>query len=132
MATLLPAGAKLQAQLYAPSSALGFVAVGQTVQLRLQAYPYQRYGWLNGDVIQVALAPVQAGELASVPLTVKQGAGSEPMYRITVALAMQSMSADGQARPLLPGMQLEADVLLERRRLAEWLFEPLLGWRKRI
>jgi hypothetical protein len=29
-------------------------------------------------------------------------------------------------------MQLEADVLLERRRLIEWLFEPLLGWRQRM
>ncbi|HSI49649.1 MAG TPA: HlyD family efflux transporter periplasmic adaptor subunit [Ideonella sp.] len=132
LATLLPAGAKLQAQLYAPSSALGFVSVGQAVQLRLQAYPYQRYGWLNGQVMQVALAPVQAAELALLPLAAKQNGSSEPMYRITVALAAQAMSADGQARPLLPGMQLEADVLLERRRLAEWLFEPLLGWRKRI
>jgi membrane fusion protein len=56
----------------------------------------------------------------------------EPLYRITVALDRQSVAAYGQAQALSPGMQLEADVLLDRRRLIEWLFEPVLGIAGRV
>ena len=54
------------------------------------------------------------------------------MYRIIVALDAQSVAAYGVAQPLVPGMQLDADVLLDRRRLIEWLFEPVLGIKGRI
>jgi membrane fusion protein len=130
LASLTPTGAVMQAQLYAPSSALGFVQPGQLVQLRLQAFPYQKFGLQAGQVRSVAQAPLQATELANVPLAARP-ADKEPVYRITVALDSQQVQAGGQARPLLPGMQLEADVVLERRRLIEWLFEPLLGWARR-
>jgi membrane fusion protein len=51
------------------------------------------------------------------------------MFRITVAL---DESPAPQAMPLAAGMRLQADVLLERRRLIEWLFEPLLGLGSRL
>lgn len=130
MASLWPAGAPLQAHLYAPSSALGFVRPGQPVRLRLQAFPYQKYGWLDGTVRQVAQAPAQATELARLPLASQTGA-PQPLYRIVVTLSAQAMRAGGLAQPLQPGMQLDADIQLERRRLIEWVLEPLLGWRQR-
>lgn len=130
MASLWPAGAPLQAHLYAPSSALGFVRPGQPVRLRLQAFPYQKYGWLDGTVSQVAQAPAQATELATLPLT-PQGGSPQPLYRLVVTLSAQGMRAGGQVQPLQPGMQLDADIQLERRRLIEWVLEPLLGWRQR-
>lgn len=130
LATLTPAGAQLQARLLAPSSALGFLQNGQAVHLRVQAYPYQKFGLQPGTVLEVAQAPMQAAELAPWPIAHGM-AGNEPMYRVTVALQHQGVAATGQWRPLLPGMQLEADVVLERRRLVEWLFEPLLGWARR-
>jgi membrane fusion protein len=49
----------------------------------------------------------------------------EPYYRVVVALDLQSVMAYGKAEPLKPGMLLEADILGERRRLIEWVFEPL-------
>ena len=130
MASLWPTGAPLQAHLYAPSSALGFVRPGQPVRLRLQAFPYQKYGWLDGTVSQVAQAPAQATELATLPLA-RPGGAVQPLYRIVVTLSAQAMRAGGQAQPLQPGMQLDADIQLERRRLIEWVLEPLLGWRQR-
>jgi membrane fusion protein len=47
------------------------------------------------------------------------------MYRVTVALAAQRVTAHGRALPLQPGMRVDADILLERRRLIEWVLEPL-------
>lgn len=132
MASLLPADARLQAHLFAPSSAVGFVRQNQAVQLRYQAFPYQKFGHQTGSVTQVSRSPLQAAELAGLPLQTGATAGSEPLYRITVTLDRQTVAAYGQAQPLSPGMQLEADVVLDRRRLIEWLFEPVLGIAGRV
>ena len=126
LATVVPAGASLQAQLYAPSSAVGFVQAGQTVRLRYEAFPYQKFGQQIGHVTQVSRAPLTVGELAALALPAV-GAGGEPLFRITVAL--DALPAGMQ---LAAGMRMQADVLLERRRLIEWLFEPLLGLRHRL
>lgn len=131
LASLLPADTKLQAHLFAPSSAVGFVRPDQTVLLRYQAFPYQKFGLQAGQVTQVSRSPLQASELAGVSLPKSAGEG-EPLYRITVTLERQAVAAYGQDQALAPGMQLEADVLLDRRRLIEWLFEPLFGLAQRV
>jgi membrane fusion protein len=132
LASLLPADAKLQAFLFAPSSAVGFVHANQPVQLRYQAFPYQKFGHQSGAVVQVSRSPLQPSELASLSLPATLSARGEPLYRITVALDRQSVAAYGEPQALAPGMQLEADVLLDRRRLIEWLFEPVLGIASRV
>jgi membrane fusion protein len=135
LASLVPAGAALQAHLYAPSSAMGFVRAGQPVRMRFEAFPYQKYGLVSGRVLQVSRTPLAGSEIAALSLAPagSVGLGAQPLFRITVAL-----DADAQpgANPLPPlplvaGMRMSADVLLERRRLVEWLFEPLLGWQQR-
>jgi membrane fusion protein len=131
LASLLPADARLQAHLFAPSSAVGFVKPEQAVLLRYQAFPYQKFGLQGGQVAQVARSPLQASELAGVPLPKSEGE-TEPLYRITVTLDKQAVAAYGREQALAPGMQLEADVLLDRRRLIEWIFEPLLGLASRV
>jgi membrane fusion protein len=129
LATILPSGARLQAQLYAPSSAVGFVQPGQTVRLRYEAFPYQKFGHQPGQVLQVSRTPLAPSELAALalPALAAGAAGGEPLFRITVAL-----EGAPSAIPLAPGMRLQADLLLERRRLIEWLFEPILGLRGRL
>ena len=130
LASVIPAGSGLQAQLFAPSSAVGFVRPDQTVMLRYQAFPYQKFGHQSGRVTQVSRAPLQASELAALPFLA--ASPGEPLYRITVSLDRQSVQAYGQAQPLAPGMQLDADVVLDRRHLIEWIFEPVLGIAGRV
>lgn len=121
LASLMRADAPLQAHLYAPSSAIGFVRTDQAVLLRYHAFPYQKFGQQPGHVLQVSRTPLPG-----------PAAAGEPMYRITVALDRQSVDAYGAPQPLVPGMQLDADVQLDRRRLIEWIFEPLLGVAERM
>lgn len=134
LASLLPADTKLQAQLFAPSSAVGFLRPNQQVQLRYHAFPYQKFGHHAGQVAQVSRTPLQAADLAALPLpeSMKSTSSAEPLYRITVTLDQQAVQAYGQAQPLSPGMQIDADVMLDRRRLIEWIFEPLLSVTGRI
>jgi membrane fusion protein len=130
LASLVPKDSPLQAQLYAPSSAVGFVRPQQTVLLRYQAYPYQKFGHHPGEVLAVSRTPLQASEVAALALP--ESARREPLYRITVALNAQQVQAYGLPQALVPGMQLDADVLLDRRRLIEWIFEPLLSVAGRV
>lgn len=130
LAQVLPAQTQMLAHLYAPSSAVGFVRPEQAVRLRYQAFPYQRFGHQHGRVLQVSRTPLASQDLAALPLG--ENSGNEPLYRITVALEHQSVAAYGQQQPLAVGMQLDADVLLEKRRLIEWIFEPLLSLARRV
>jgi membrane fusion protein len=52
-------------------------------------------------------------------------ADSEPLYRITVQLSAQTVTAYGMSRALQAGMLVDADVLQEKRHLYEWVLEPL-------
>ncbi|HET9822143.1 MAG TPA: HlyD family efflux transporter periplasmic adaptor subunit [Burkholderiaceae bacterium] len=129
LATLVPSGSRLQAHLYAPSSAVGFLRSEQPVLLRYEAFPYQKFGLQHGRIASVSLTPMNAQELAAQPWA---AAAREPMYRIAVTLERQDMSTSAGSRALVPGMQLEADVPIERRRLGEWLFAPVLGLAQRL
>lgn len=123
LATLLPDGARLEAHVYSPSRSIGFVRAGQEVLLRYVAFPHQKFGSHRARIVAVSRSPLAPAELGFVPAD----GSREPLYRIKVELGTQSIPAYGREEALQPGMQLEADVLLDRRRLIEWIFEPLLS-----
>ena len=134
--TLVPAGSELQARLYAPSSSIGFVQPGDAVMLRYQAFPYQKFGQYPGVVTTVSTSSVSPTELASLslggPASPAGGGQGESVYSIQVKLENSAIEANGQIRPLQAGMVLEADILQERRKLYEWVLEPLYGVTKRL
>lgn len=130
IATIIPNNGALVAELFAPSRAVGFVRVGQTVRLRYQAYPYQKFGHYTGAVAEVSRSPMQQSEISSaLPFS---PASQEPVYRIIVRLNSQNMPAHAKTLPLMPGMALEADIEQDNRKLIEWILEPLIGLNKHI
>ncbi len=129
--SILPAGSKLQAHMFVPSRAMGFIRRGQRVLLRYQAYPYQRFGHHEGVVEEISRSAMNPGELPMqlAGLTSLFGAG-EPVYRITARLSSQTVTVYGEPVGLQPGMQLEADVVVETRRLGEWMLDPVQTLRR--
>jgi membrane fusion protein len=126
--TVLPGDGRLEAELLLPSRAIGFVEPGDTVLLRYQAYPYQKFGHHRGRVSRISRSTVSAGPQPPAP-----GAGAtEPFYRVNVTLDRQAVTAYGRPEPLKPGMVLDADVLGENLRLIEWVFEPLYSLKGKI
>jgi membrane fusion protein len=124
--SIVPSGSDLEAQLFSPSRGIGFVRPGQRVLLRYQAFPYQKFGLYEGVVTNVSRTAIAPSELAyQLSGLTSLSAANEPVYRITVALAQQTATAYGEAIPLQPGMQIDADVMIETRRLIEWVFDPL-------
>lgn len=127
LVSIVPAGATLEAYLFAPSRAVGFVREGVPVRLRYQAYPYQKFGQASGRVESISRTALPAGEIFTLGNPSSNNQNSEPYYRITVALDRQSITAYGRQQPLQAGMLLDADIMLERRRLYEWVLEPLFS-----
>lgn len=124
--SIVPEGVGLNAHLFASSKAVGFVRPGQTVLLRFQAYPYQKFGHHHGTVESVSKSSVSPGELPTQLFGLSSLTGTnEAIYRIAVKLDRQSVTAYGLEQPLQAGMQLESDILLDRRKLWEWMLEPL-------
>lgn len=127
--TLVPTSGELVARLYAPSSSIGFVRPGDHVLLRYQAFPYQKFGQHEAVVDTVSTSSVNPAELAGLPVTGL--APGEPVFAIQVKLGSGTILANGELRPLQAGMQLEADILQERRKLYEWMLEPLYSVTRR-
>ena len=125
---------KLQAHLYAPSHTAGFVRPGQTVYLRYAAYPYQKFGLYAGHITGVSSTPFAPSELPPnlAQQLVSQAGSNEALYRINVQLADQSIRAYGEDIVVKPGLTLVADVLQERRKVWEWLLEPVLAARQQV
>jgi membrane fusion protein len=124
--SIVPPGAKLQGHLYSPSRAIGFVQPGQRVWLRYEPFPYQKFGHQEAVVTSVSRSPLSPAELPPQLSGVLAAAGSkDPVYRVTVELRSQTIRAYGADIALQPGTQLDADIALERRRLYEWVLEPL-------
>jgi membrane fusion protein len=120
LASLLPKDSKLEAELYVPTRAAGFVRPGTEVLLRYDAFPYQKFGQFHGRVREVSMTTIPLAELQA-------SASSEPIYRVRVSIDAQDVPAAGRLYALKPGMQLSASMVLEYRTLAEWVLEPLLG-----
>lgn len=127
--TLTPSGARLTAEVYVPSRAIGFIRAGQKVRLLYDAFPYQRFGAAQGTVEAVSATVLLPQE---VNAALRSEEFREPVYRVTVRLVRQDMLAFGQVMDLSAGMALTADIILEHRSFAEWLFEPILAIRGRL
>ncbi|WP_232436173.1 HlyD family secretion protein [Burkholderia ubonensis] len=128
-ASVLPADGRLEAQLMVPSRAIGFIHPGQTVVLRYEAYPYQKFGQQYGRVSGIsrsALSPQEVATLTGQPNV------QEQHYRLTVTLDRQDIAVYDRTERLRPGMALDADLLLDRRTLIEWVLEPIYALGRRV
>lgn len=135
LATLVPTGARLDAELFVPSRWVGFVKPGQTVRLRYEAYPYQKFGQYIGEVEAVSDSQIDPGDVpvgvphdqSDLPASTLKPHAGEGLYKISVRLTDQNVMAYGASRPLLSGMLVDASILQDTRRLIEWIFEPIVS-----
>ena len=125
-ATILPKDSALHAELLVPTRAIGFVHVGQPVTLRYEAFPYERFGQYRGRIESVGKDIWTQGQTIG-PLSAR-----EPVYRIVVAIDRQEITSGQESLPLRAGMVASADLLMERRTLLEWLFQPIIQLRERM
>lgn len=119
--SLLPTNTKLEADLLLPSSSIGFVSKGQSVLIKYIAFPYQRFGLFRGEVETVGDVPLSSAEATRI-------AGrtiAEPRYLVRATIRKDSVVANGSTHQLRPGMELQAEIVVDRQSIRAWLLEPL-------
>lgn len=125
MLVIVPQGTILRADLYAPTSAIGFVQPGQETRLLFDAFPYQRFGSFAGKVSSVSQTVFDPRE-TDVPIKLESA-----VYRISVDISQQQVTGYGKRIPLQSGMTLKANIVLERQSFLDWILTPLNAVKKR-
>ena len=120
--SIVPQGSVLQASLKVPTSAIGFIKVGQKVRVSIDAFPYQQFGVILGHVQTVASSPVVAPSELGAP---------SRSYPVKVVLDRPEVLAFGRRERLLPGMTLSARIVTRKQSLVEWLLNPILAVQNR-
>jgi membrane fusion protein len=120
---IIPNESVLQAELFVPARAIGFVEPGQEVRILYEAFPYQQFGTYRGRVNNVSQTMLTKSDVSG-PIDLK-----EPAYRVTAALDRSNIDAYGKRIPLQADMLLRADIILEKRSFMSWFLDPLLSLR---
>ncbi|ACE82728.1 HlyD family secretion protein [Cellvibrio japonicus] len=117
--TVRKAHAEMIARLIVPVKSSGLISTGQKVFLRMDAFPYQRYGVISGTIRRISTSPMTPGQL-EMPITV-----GESFYVVDVELK-NAQKKDGNAGLILKvGMTLKAEIIIERHSLLSYLLSPL-------
>jgi membrane fusion protein len=120
---IVPTESVLQAELFVPTRAIGFVQPGQQVRILYDAFPYQQFGAYSGRILSISQTILTRSD-TSGPIELK-----EPAYRVTAALDRPDIDAYGKKIPLQADMLFRADIIIEKRSLISWLLDPLLSVR---
>ena len=119
MASIMPKGAFPIIELYLSSKSIGFVKLGGAVNIRYEAYPYEKFGQFSGKITEITKTPL--------PLNITQNSSLsyEKMYRVKVNIKESEIIIYGETVKLSDGMKVEADIVLETRKIYEWMIEPI-------
>jgi HlyD family secretion protein len=118
--SLVPHDEPLLAEVEIENKDIGFVIEAQPVRLKLTAYPFQKYGMLEGTVRTISAdASAREGSTAAADPT------REPAFRALIELNQQVLAVTGRPLPLSAGMQVSAEIVQGRRSVLEYLLSPL-------
>jgi hemolysin D len=120
--TLVPSGGGLQAEVWINHDDIGFVRERQPAQVKLAAYPFQKYGMLHGEVRRVSPDASETGDGRGERRPGEPPAG----YRTVVTVDTPHLeSVEGGRHALQPGMQVTAEIHLGTRTVLEYLLSPV-------
>lgn len=112
---LAPEDSLLQVEATVLNKDIGFVHAGQTARLKIDSFPYTKYGFLNGNVLFISKDAVLNEELGLV-------------YQMRVSLEKKVMQIDENEVPLSPGMTVTVEIKTGRRRVIEYILAPFIRY----
>lgn len=129
--TLVPNNEALQAEVWLKNEDSGFVHAGQVVKVKLMAYPFQKYGMVNGKVLQVSADATdksnsnnnQNSQSDNTQNT--SGLNTQLSYRTIVQLDKQILEIEQEKLHLTPGMQVVAEIKLAEQTVMQYLLSPV-------
>ncbi|MDQ7837511.1 MAG: HlyD family type I secretion periplasmic adaptor subunit [Thermodesulfobacteriota bacterium] len=115
--TIVPAGTPLIVEAMALNKDIGFLKVGQEAEVKLDTFPFQKYGTIKGRVSSISPDAFEDEKLGSV-------------YKIRVELEKLSLMVDGRNVPVSPGMTVAVEVKTGKRRIIEFFLSPIVKYAK--
>ena len=115
---IVPIGNRILIEARIKPSSIGFVRVGQPVEIKLSAYDYTMYGGLKGRI--ETISPDALGD------TERGAAADATYYRALVRTDSSSLTAHGKALPVIPGMTGSVEVRTGERSVMSYLLRPML------
>lgn len=125
--TLVPRKEALRAEVWVSNEDIGFIREGQTVKLKLAAFPFQKYGMLEGTVEHISADAADNSMENSVAPAGKSGKTQPLGYKTLIALKSMQLETKGERFQLHAGMQVNAEILLGTRTVIEYLLSPVQG-----
>lgn len=118
LAVLVPLGETVLAEADIDPADVGEIRAGDRVRLKLDAYPFQKHGVLEGRLLSIS------GDA----ITLESGApgGARTVYRARIALQGRGFSHSAQSAQLMPGMTMTAEVIVGSRSVLSYLLYPLM------
>ena len=134
---VVPQGGELEIQAYILNEDVGFVQVGQAAVVKIDSFPFTRFGTVDGQVVSLAYdaIPSTAANGVTADATHQESKRdtapqAEPItdlvYEARLRPVRTSIGVNGRAVPLLAGMTVTVEVKTGRRRVLEYLFSPLI------
>lgn len=125
MLTLVPKGELLKAEVWVSNEDIGFVRNGQPVKVKLAAFPFQKYGLVDGVVEHVGADALDANAPEAGASNAERKTSKPLTYKALVALKAMSLEAGGERLDLGAGMQATAEIALGHRSVMEYLLSPV-------
>jgi len=126
--TLVPHDEQLYADVNIKNEDVGFVQIGQKAQVKLSAYPFQKYGMLSGSVVRLSADATEAVRQQGQNNDADRDAAGTPpsSYKARIQLEQQTLAPpQGQRLPLTAGMQAVAEIHQGKRTVFEYLLSPV-------
>ena len=125
--TLVPNNEELHAEVWLKNEDAGFVHPGQQVKVKLMAYPFQKYGMLDGEVTQVSAdATDKPNQQQKNSADANDSNTTTPStYKTIVKLKQQALNIDSNRLNMTAGMQVAAEIKLADQTVMEYLLSPV-------
>lgn len=134
---LVPDSSRLEIEAYLQNKDIGFVRTGQEAMVKIESFPFTRYGTITGRVVRVATDAIPEPDAQQIEGNPVKNAkangftgGGQRTQNLVFPIAIQpevtNIAADGVLVPLSPGMAVSIEIKTGRRRILEYLFSPLV------
>jgi len=118
--TLVPDNAVLYVEAMVPSRDVSYLNVGDTVRVKLETYPFQRYGTATGVLTEISPDSIARKEGES------EKAATSLVYRIQVRITDDKADLVKRGIRLKPGLVASAEIKTGRRTIARYILDPVL------
>jgi hemolysin D len=141
LVTIVPDGTPLIVEATVTNEDIGYVKVGQPVEVKVDTFPFQKYGSLKGTLLSVSPDAEDKSAASRDPDTrTGAGASNDPsrnaaessnagyVYKVRIRTDQSRFVVNGEARPVQSGMTVQADITTDRRRVIEFFLSPVVKY----